>query len=31
MGLNSAGYTNGWTTEPGQSAYAVQLGLRHAF
>lgn len=31
MGLNSAGYTNGWTTEPGQSAYAVQVGLRHAF
>ena len=31
MGLNSAGYTNGWTTEPGQSAYAVQMGLRHAF
>ncbi len=31
MGLGAAGYSGGFTTEPGQDSRVVQLGIRHAF
>ncbi len=31
MGLGAAGYSGGFTTEPGQDSRVLQFGIRHAF
>mgnify|MGYP003345404168 CR=1 FL=1 len=31
MGLGAAGYSGGFTSEPGQDSRVIQLGIRHAF